>query len=53
MSLVNSVAWVVGGKGVIGRNLCRGLLEAGATVIISSRNEERLQRLSDDLNHPS
>jgi len=51
-SLEGSVAWVVGGVGIIGRGICRGLLQAGATVIVSSRFEERLDRLTDDLGRP-
>lgn len=53
MSLVGKVCWVIGGSGVIGRGICRGLLQAGATVIIHSRSEERLARLSEDLDHPA
>ena len=31
MSLLNQTAWVVGGVGVVGRGITRGLLQAGAT----------------------
>jgi len=52
MSLANQTCWVVGGVGVIGRGITRGLLKAGATVIVNSRSDERLTRLSKDLGHP-
>jgi len=52
MSLVNQTCWVVGGVGAIGRGISRGLLKAGATVIVNSRSEERLTRFSEDLGHP-
>ncbi|VEU33649.1 unnamed protein product [Pseudo-nitzschia multistriata] len=52
MSLVNQTCWVVGGVGVIGRGITRGLLNAGATVIVNSRSPERLNTLSRDLGHP-
>ena len=52
MSLANQTCWVVGGVGVIGRGITRGLLKAGATVIVNSRSQERLTRFSEDLGHP-
>jgi len=52
MSLANKTCWVVGGVGVIGRGITRGLLKAGATVIVNSRSDERLSRFSKDLGHP-
>lgn len=52
MSLVNQTCWVVGGVGVVGRGITRGLLQAGATVIVNSRSPERLGRLSDNLGNP-
>jgi len=52
-SLEGKVAWVVGGVGVIGRGLCYGLLKAGATVLVNSGHQNRLQRLHEDLNHPA
>lgn len=51
MSLANQTCWVVGGVGVIGRCIARGLLKAGATVIVNSRSDSRLNRLSKDLNN--
>jgi NADP oxidoreductase coenzyme F420-dependent len=52
MSLVNQTAWVVGGVGVVGRGITRGLLQAGATVIVNSRSEERLHKLQETLDYP-
>ena len=52
MSLINQTCWVVGGVGVVGRGITRGLLKSGATVIVNSRNTERLARLSEELEHP-
>jgi len=52
MSLVNQTAWVVGGVGVVGRGITRGLLQAGATVIVNSRSEARLQTLQETLAFP-
>mmetsp|Transcript_6282 Transcript_6282/g.10399 ORF Transcript_6282/g.10399 Transcript_6282/m.10399 type:complete len:282 (+) Transcript_6282:135-980(+) len=52
MSLVKQTAWVVGGVGVVGRGITRGLLQAGATVIVNSRSEERLQAIQETLDFP-
>ena len=52
MSLANKTVWVVGGVGVIGRGIARNILRSGATVIVNSRSEERLIRLSEDLGNP-
>ena len=52
MSLANKTCWVVGGVGVIGRAISRSLLGSGATVIVNSREEERLDRLASDLGNP-
>lgn len=52
MSLANRTCWVVGGVGVIGRGVARALLRAGATVVVNSRSEERLERLAEDLDRP-
>ena len=52
MSLVNKTAWVVGGVGVVGRGITRGLLQAGATVIVNSRCPERLDNLKETLGDP-
>mmetsp|Transcript_17008 Transcript_17008/g.16421 ORF Transcript_17008/g.16421 Transcript_17008/m.16421 type:complete len:298 (-) Transcript_17008:453-1346(-) len=53
MSLTNQTCWVVGGVGVVGRVITRGLLQAGASVIVNSRSEERLEKLKDSLGNPS
>jgi len=52
MSLVNQTCWVVGGVGVIGRGITRALLQSGATVIVNSRAESRLNQLQTDLGNP-
>jgi NAD(P)-dependent dehydrogenase (short-subunit alcohol dehydrogenase family) len=52
MSLRGKTVWVVGGVGVVGRGIARGLLKAGATVIVNSRSAERLERIATDLQHP-
>lgn len=52
-NLDGSIAWVVGGAGVIGSGLVRGLLRAGATVVCNSRHKPRLEALSQELNHPA
>jgi NAD(P)-dependent dehydrogenase (short-subunit alcohol dehydrogenase family) len=52
MSLVNQTAWVVGGVGVVGRGITRGLLQAGATVIVNSRSPERLEIIKEGLGNP-
>jgi NAD(P)-dependent dehydrogenase (short-subunit alcohol dehydrogenase family) len=46
------VAWVAGGVGIVGAGICRGLLRAGATVLVNSRHETRLEQLADELGHP-
>lgn len=53
MSLAGQTIWVVGGVGAIGRGISRGLLQAGATVIVNSRDPERLERIQADLRHPN
>ena len=53
MSLHGQIAWVVGGAGVVGKGICRGLLRGGATVIVNSRHKSRLQELSHELDRPS
>eukprot|EP00967_Tisochrysis_lutea_P087008 scaffold122932_cov28-Tisochrysis_lutea.AAC.2 len=52
LSLEGQVAWVVGGVGIVGAGICRGLLRAGATVLVNSRHETRLEQLADELGHP-
>lgn len=50
--LQGETVWVVGGVGVIGRGICYGLLKAGATVIVNSSSEKRLQQMIEDLEKP-
>eukprot|EP00548_Thalassiothrix_antarctica_P006727 CAMPEP_0194138706 /NCGR_PEP_ID=MMETSP0152-20130528/8442_1 /TAXON_ID=1049557 /ORGANISM="Thalassiothrix antarctica, Strain L6-D1" /LENGTH=277 /DNA_ID=CAMNT_0038836231 /DNA_START=138 /DNA_END=971 /DNA_ORIENTATION=+ len=52
MSLTNQTVWVVGGVGVVGRGITRGLLQLGATVIVNSRSADRLQQLQETLDYP-
>jgi NAD(P)-dependent dehydrogenase (short-subunit alcohol dehydrogenase family) len=51
--LRGKTALVVGGVGPIGRAVVRGLLQAGADVIINSRSDAKLVTLAKDLGHPS
>ncbi len=55
MTLVNQTCWVVGGVGVIGRGIARSFLQAGATVILNSSDESRLNQIAFDLltTHPT
>ena len=43
------VALVTGGSKGIGKAIARGLAEAGADVVISSRHENELQAAADDI----
>lgn len=52
MSLANQTCWVVGGVGVVGKGIVKGLLQAGAVVIVNSRSVERLTKLKNDLDYP-
>ncbi|MEJ2009941.1 MAG: SDR family oxidoreductase, partial [Acidobacteriota bacterium] len=47
--LTGRVAVVTGGNGGIGRGIALGLAEAGAAVAIFGRNEEKNQRVLDEL----
>lgn len=52
MNLVGKTVWMLGGTGRVGAELCRGYLRSGARVIVCSRFEERLTRLSNSLGNP-
>src|SRR4051812_3880933 len=41
--LDGQVAVVIGGTGVLGGELCNGLAQAGSTVVVAGRSEERGQ----------
>jgi NAD(P)-dependent dehydrogenase (short-subunit alcohol dehydrogenase family) len=46
-SLKGKVILVTGGAGRYGRSIAEGLAEAGGTVIIASRNQDSLKKVSD------
>ena len=48
-SLKGRVAIVTGGRGLYGASISRGLAEAGATVVIASRNAEKCEELAAEL----
>ena len=50
--LTDRVALITGGSGYLGRPLSRALAEAGATVVIASRDRNRAQSVADGLPSP-
>ena len=48
LSLKGNVILVTGGAGNYGKCIAEGLAEAGATVIIASRNKEKLSNVAED-----
>ena len=48
-SLKNKNAVVIGGAGGIGQSIAQGLAEAGARVLIASRNEESLKKTVEEI----
>ncbi|MBS0206858.1 MAG: SDR family oxidoreductase [Planctomycetes bacterium] len=51
--LSGRAALITGGSGHLGRSLARALAEAGATVVVGSRDRDRAQRVVDELPSPS
>lgn len=43
-NLTNKVAVITGGSGILGNEMAKGLLNAGATVVLLARNEENLNQ---------
>lgn len=48
-SLNGQVAVVIGGAGVLGGALCRGIAQAGATIVVADLVEDRCRERIDDL----
>src|SRR6056297_883635 len=49
LSLSGKVAWVTGGTGYLGAAMSRALAEAGARVIVSSRDRKRAEQAAAEL----
>ena len=43
------IAWVTGASSGIGKAICVGLADAGAIVILSSRNQSQLEEVQKEL----
>jgi NAD(P)-dependent dehydrogenase (short-subunit alcohol dehydrogenase family) len=50
-NLTGKVALITGGSKGLGKAMARGLAEAGADVLISSRHEDELRKALDDILH--
>jgi len=48
----NKVVWITGGSSGIGENLAYGFSAAGATVILSARRKDELERVKNACKHP-
>lgn len=48
--LSGKIAYIAGGAGNVGEGIVRGFLKEGATVVTSSRSNEKLDRLRELLN---
>lgn len=46
------IAWVTGASSGIGKATCEGLAKAGATLVISARNEQQLEAVRQQLQNP-
>ncbi len=51
--LTGRVALITGGSGHLGQSLSRALAEAGASVVVGSRDQARAQRVIEELPSPS
>jgi NAD(P)-dependent dehydrogenase (short-subunit alcohol dehydrogenase family) len=51
--LTGKVALITGGSGYLGSAFSRALAEAGASVVIASRSQERAEQVAADLPSPS